>query len=104
MLTVTGPGDDPTTQQIEVTKAGDVQDLRQQRDRHGGDAADAERRRPAGGHVERRRSCAGYTPVTWYATVAEGALVGNYAFGVSLEGGNTLDADRRVRLRPGVPR
>ena len=33
---------------------------------------------------------AGYTPVTWYATVAVGALVGNYAFGVSLTEGNTL--------------
>ncbi len=32
----------------------------------------------------------GYTSVTWYATVAEGAPVGDYAFGVSLEGGNTL--------------
>ncbi|MCA1783528.1 MAG: hypothetical protein LC679_15530, partial [Intrasporangiaceae bacterium] len=35
---------------------------------------------------------AGYTPVTWYVTVAEGALVGNYAFSVSLAGGNTLDS------------
>ena len=35
---------------------------------------------------------AGYNPVIWYATVAEGAPVGNYEFGVSLEGGNTLEA------------
>ncbi len=33
---------------------------------------------------------AGYTSVTWYATVAEGAPVGNYTFDVSLEGGNDL--------------
>jgi hypothetical protein len=32
----------------------------------------------------------GYTSVTWYATVAEGAPVGDYAFGVRLVGGNTL--------------
>jgi hypothetical protein len=32
----------------------------------------------------------GYTPVTWYTTVAVGALVGSYAFDVSLAGGNTL--------------
>ena len=32
----------------------------------------------------------GYTPVTWYATVAEGAPVGNYTFDVSLTGGNDL--------------
>ena len=31
---------------------------------------------------------AGYTSVIWYATVAEGAPVGNYDFDVSLEGGN----------------
>ena len=35
---------------------------------------------------------AGYNSVIWYATVAEGAPVGNYEFGVSLEGGNTLEA------------
>ncbi len=35
---------------------------------------------------------AGYTPVTWYITVAEGAPVGNYTFGVSLAGGNSLAA------------
>ncbi len=34
---------------------------------------------------------AGYTPVTWYLTVSTAAPVGGYAFGVSLENGNTLD-------------
>ena len=34
---------------------------------------------------------AGYTPVTWYATVAEGAPVGDYSFAVNLTGGNTLE-------------
>ncbi|MDE3203116.1 MAG: hypothetical protein KGQ66_02710 [Acidobacteriota bacterium] len=33
---------------------------------------------------------AGYTPVTWYATVAVGAPVGIYSFGVGLQGANTL--------------
>ncbi len=33
----------------------------------------------------------GYTPVNWYATVAEGAPVGSYTFGVSLVSGNTVD-------------
>jgi hypothetical protein len=35
---------------------------------------------------------AGYNSVIWYATVAVGAPVGNYEFGVSLEGGNTLES------------
>ena len=33
----------------------------------------------------------GYTPVTWYLTVAVGAPVGGYTLGVSLEGGNSLE-------------
>ena len=43
---------------------------------------------------------AGYTPVTWYATVAEGAPVGSYAFGVALTGGNTLDPISVVVFAP----
>ena len=35
---------------------------------------------------------AGFNSVVWYATVAEGAPVGNYEFGVSLVGGNTLES------------
>ena len=46
----------------------------------------------------------GYAPVTWYATVAEGALVGNYQFGVTLEGGNSLVPDHGVRLGTGGAR
>ncbi|HEX5826088.1 MAG TPA: hypothetical protein VFY23_01090 [Candidatus Limnocylindrales bacterium] len=34
---------------------------------------------------------AGYTDVTWYANVAVGAPVGDYTFGVGLEGGNTME-------------
>jgi hypothetical protein len=35
---------------------------------------------------------AGFNSVVWYATVAEGAPVGNYEFDVSLVGGNTLES------------
>ncbi len=41
----------------------------------------------------------GYTPVTWYATVAVGALVGNYAFARQPGGREHAHAARRVRLR-----
>jgi Putative Ig domain len=33
----------------------------------------------------------GFTPVDWYATVAEGAPIGGYTFDISLQGANTLD-------------
>ena len=47
----------------------------------------------------------GYNDVTWYVKVVEGALVGNYQFAVTLEGGNTpRRSDHRVRLRSGVSR
>ncbi|MBD3784833.1 MAG: hypothetical protein IE926_18105, partial [Micrococcales bacterium] len=88
-LTVSGPGDDPTTEQTEVTEAGDVKVYAS----NGTDmvamplALD-----PAGALVGTWDATltAGFTPVSWYATVATGALVGNYAFGVGLTGGNTL--------------
>ena len=100
---MTGPGDDPTTPQTEVTKAGDVKIYAS----NGTDMVSMPLTLNADGQLVGTWDAtlvAGYTPVTWYATVAVGALVGNYAFGVSLVGGNTLDADRRRRLRPGDPR
>ncbi len=42
----------------------------------------------------------GYTPVAWYITVAEGAPVGSYAFGVGLTSGNTLDPISVVVFAP----
>jgi hypothetical protein len=88
-LTVTGPGDDLTTEQVvEVTKAGDVVI-------YGSTATEMlSMPMPLIGDdlvgTWNAALVAGYAPVTWYVTVAEGALVGNYTFGVTLEGGNTL--------------
>ncbi len=77
-LTITGPGDDPTTEAIEATQAGDVKI-------YGATATDMVSMPLAlNARVSwwARGSAAnlvpGYNAVTWYATVAEGALVGNY--------------------------
>ena len=56
---------------------------------------------PLVGHVDRRTQCRLHH-VTWYATVAEGAPVGNYEFDVSLQGGNTLAEP--ARSCPSPPR
>lgn len=90
-LTVTGPGDDLTTPLVtEVTKAGDVKIYAS----NGTDMVPLPLTLNAEGQLVGTWNAtlvAGYTPVTWYATVAVGALVGNYAFGVSLVDGNSLD-------------
>ncbi len=88
-LTVSGPGDDPTTPQVEVTLAGDVQIYAS----NGTDMVPMPLALNGEGQLVGTWDAAlvaGYNSVAWYAKVAEGALVGNYAFGVSLTGGNTL--------------
>ncbi|MGE0598830.1 MAG: hypothetical protein AB7J35_03260 [Dehalococcoidia bacterium] len=88
-LTVTGPGDDPNTTEIEVSKAGDVKIYAS----NGTDMVAMPLTLNAGGQFVGTWDSAlvaGYTPVDWYVTVAVGALAGNYAFDVSLVGGNTL--------------
>jgi hypothetical protein len=91
-LTVTGPGDDPqTTDVVEATAPGDVRVYGS----NGTDMVSMPLTMSADGRLVGTWDAsvvAGYTPVTWYVTVAEGALVGNYAFGVGLEGGNALDS------------
>ncbi len=92
-LTVTGPGDDPlTTDVVEALAAGDVKVYGS----NGTTMVPMALTLNADGQLVGTWAAtlgaeAGYTPVTWYATVGEGAPVGNYAFGVNLEGGNTLD-------------
>jgi hypothetical protein len=90
-LTIAGPGDDATTPEVvEALVAGDLSV-------YGSNGADMVSMPlvldPANAFVGGwdLTVTVGYTPLTWYATVAEGALVGNYTFGVSLDGGNTLD-------------
>ncbi len=88
-LTVAGPGDDPTTEQTEVTEAGDVKIYAS----NGTDMVAMPLTLNDAGNLVGTWDAtlvAGFNPVSWYATVATGALVGNYAFGVSLAGGNTL--------------
>ena len=89
VLTVTGPGDDPATEQIEGTRAGDVKIYAS----NGTDMVSMPLTLNAEGQLVGTWNAtlvAGYNTVTWYTTVAVGALVGNYAFGVSLVDGNTL--------------
>jgi hypothetical protein len=89
-LTVAGPGDDPTTLDVvEATQAGDVKVYASD----GLDMVSMPLSLVDGKLVGTWTTPleAGFTPVTWYVTVAEGALVGNYQLGVTLTGGNTLD-------------
>ena len=89
-LTLTGPGDDPLTSQTEVMKVNDVKIYAS----NGSDMVAMPLSLNADGQLAGTWAAplaAGYTPVIWYTTVAVGALVGNYAFDVSLTGGNTLD-------------
>lgn len=90
-LTITGPGDDPLTPQVEAMKAGDVKIYAS----NGTDMVSMPLTLNAEGTLVGTWNAAltaGYTPLTWYVTVSVGALVGSYAFDVSLAGGNTLTA------------
>ena len=90
-LTVTGPGDDPTTTDIEALAAGDVTVYAST----GTDMVAMPLTLNAQGQLVGTWDAtlgAGITPLDWYATVSVGAPVGNYALGVSLQGGNTLDS------------
>ena len=88
-LTLTVTGDDPTTPEPETLTAGDVRV-------YGSDGTAMVRMSltPNGdGALEGTWPVTltrGYTTVTWYATVATGALVGDYSFGVVLDGANPL--------------
>ena len=91
-LTIQSPGDDPLTTALETLAAGDVKV-------YGSTGTDMvsmeELTLVAPDELQGTWDAtfdAGYNPVTWYVTVAEGAPVGNYAFGVSLEDGNPLDS------------
>ncbi|OIQ86247.1 fibronectin type III domain protein [mine drainage metagenome] len=89
-LTVTGPGDDTTTPETEVTKAGDVTIYAS----NGSDMVPLDLTLNADGQLVGTWDAAlvaGYTSVTWYTTVAVGALVGSYSFDVRLQGGNALE-------------
>lgn len=90
-LTIAGPGDDPNTPDVvEALAAGDVKVYGS----NGTDMVAMPLTLDASGALVGTWDAtltAGYTDVAWYATVVEGALVGNYSFTVSLEGGNTLD-------------
>ncbi len=87
-LTITGPGDDSATVEDESLAAGDVTI-------YGSNGSDmvplpltlAGEDLVGAWNID---LVPGYNPVTWYVTVAAGAPVGNYAFGVSLRDGNVL--------------
>ena len=89
-LAITGPGDDPLTPDVtEALAAGDVKVY--------GDTGTGMAAMPltlvAPDTLQGTWDAtfpAGYTPVNWYATVRDGAPVGNYAFTIDLEGSNTL--------------
>lgn len=91
-LTVQGPGDDPTTDLVEELRAGDVKV-------YGSDGSDmvpmpmtADDEGTTMTGTWSMPVTQGFTDQTWYLTVTEGALVGNYAVDVALEGGNRLEA------------
>jgi hypothetical protein len=89
-LTIAGPGDDPATPEDESLAAGDVRVYAS----NGTDMVFMPLALDAAGALVGTWDAAlvaGYTPVTWYATIAEGAPVGSYTFGVELQGGNTLE-------------
>jgi hypothetical protein len=89
-LTFTGPGDDPTTDLVEETKQGDITVYAS----NGSDMVampltlDAQGRLTGTWHTT---LAAGYNPMAWYATVIDGAVVGNYQIDVSLAGANAVD-------------
>ncbi len=89
-LTVTGPGDDPTTPGVtEALTAGDVTVYVTD----GSSLVRVPMTLDGQGHLVGGWDvplAAGYTSVAWYVTVAEGAQVGNYAYGFALDGANAL--------------
>ena len=90
-LTVTGPGDDPTTPDVEALAAGDVTIYAST----GTDMVAMPLTLNTQGQLVGTWDATlqtGFNPLDWYATVAVGAPVGNYALDVSLQGGNTLDS------------
>lgn len=90
-LTVQGPGDDPTTDLVEELRAGDVKVYGSD----GSDMVPMPMTLAEDGSLTGTWSMPvtqGFTDQTWYLTVTEGALVGNYAVDVALEGGNRLEA------------
>ena len=88
-LTVTGPVEDPATPDSEALAVGDLQVYASV----GTDMVAMPLSLDATGHLVGTWNAtllAGYTPVTWYVTFAEGAPVGSYALGVGLTDGNNL--------------
>ena len=88
-LVVTGPAEDPATIESEALAAGDLKVYGS----NGTDMVPMPITLSAEGNLVGTWTAAltpGYTAVTWYVTVAEGAPVGSYAFGAGLVGGNTL--------------
>ncbi len=88
-LSVTGPTEDPATPESEALAAGDIKVFAS----NGTDMVAMPITLDAAGRLVgtwNATVAAGFTPVTWYATVIEGAPVGSYSFGASLTGGNTL--------------
>lgn len=89
-VTLTGPGDDPGTLEIEQLQAGDAR-------AYASDGTDMVAMPLAIDGTDvlagdwSQPLTAGRNLVTWYVTIAEGAPVGSYSIGVSLAGGNTLD-------------
>ncbi len=89
-LNVAGPGDDPLTTDVdESLAAGDLKI-------YASDGTDMVAMPLASNGANTLQGTwnaalgAGYTSVLWYATVAEGAPVGNYTFDVTLQDGNDL--------------
>ena len=98
-LTVTGPVEDDATPDSEALAAGDLKAYGS----IGTDMAAMPLTLNAEGKLLGTWNAtllSGFTPVTWYITVAEGAPVGSYAFGVGLTGGNTLDPISVVVFAP----
>ncbi len=88
-LVVTGPADNPATAESEELAAGDVKVYASD----GTDMVPMPLTLNDEGNLVGTWTASltpGYTGVTWYVTVAEGAPVGSYAFGAGLVGGNTL--------------
>ena len=98
-LTVTGPVEDPLTPDSEALAAGDLKVFASD----GTDMVPMPLTLDAQGRLVGTWDAPlmpGYTAVTWYATVADGAPVGSYAFGVALTNGNILDPISVVVFAP----
>ena len=85
-----GPGDDAATDLVEALKDGDATAYASD----GSDmvkmplSLDDQGRLVGSWHLP---LVAGLNPVTWYVTIAEGALVGGYTLDVGLTGGNSVE-------------